>query len=372
MTDESLRARVEQDPRAPPLASARAAAAGAHAVLLLGLPAQHARRRTPTTRCWASASAATRWCCSRPQGKGTVTGITQMGGEGAQFVGIQPFTENDHFVQNVGDGTFHHSASLAIRFAAASGANVTYKILYNDTVAMTGGQDVLGQLKIPELTRWLELEGVQGRSRSRAASRRKWRRENLSAITKVHHRDDLAEVQAGLAKVKGVTVLIHDQPCAAELRRTRKRGKAPEPAEAHLHRRARLRGLRRLRREVQLPVGPAGRHRVRPQDPDPPGVVQQGLLVRQGRLPLLPRGHPAEADKRDRPQVRRRTEGQASVRPARARAARAARRLHGADAGRRRDRRGDRVADHRHGRDARRQVHARGSTRRACRRRAAR
>jgi indolepyruvate ferredoxin oxidoreductase len=165
-----------------------------------------------------------------PEGKGTVTGITQMGGEGAQFVGIQPFTDNDHFVQNVGDGTFHHSASLAIRFAAASGANVTYKILYNETVAMTGGQDVLGQLKIPELTRWLELEGVKEIAVT-TGDPRKWRRENLSAITKVHHRDDLPEVQAGLAKVKGVTVLIHDQPCAAELRRARKRGKAPEPAK---------------------------------------------------------------------------------------------------------------------------------------------
>jgi len=165
-----------------------------------------------------------------PEGKGTVTGITQMGGEGAQFVGMQPFTENDHFVQNVGDGTFHHSASLAIRFASAAGANVTYKILYNDTVAMTGGQDVLGQLKIPELTRWLELEGVKEIAIT-SGEPHKWRRENLSSITKVHHRDDLASVQAGLAKVKGVTVLIHDQPCAAELRRARKRGKAPEPAK---------------------------------------------------------------------------------------------------------------------------------------------
>ncbi|HVI17057.1 MAG TPA: 2-oxoacid:acceptor oxidoreductase family protein, partial [Gaiellales bacterium] len=165
-----------------------------------------------------------------PEGKGTVTGITQMGGEGAQFVGMQPFTEADHFVQNVGDGTFHHSASLAIRFSVASGTNVTYKLLYNDTVAMTGGQDVLGQLKIPDMTRWLALEGVK-RIIVTTEDPKRYKNVSLDPIASVRHRDELAEAQAELAATPGVTVLLHDQHCAAELRRLRKRGKAADPVQ---------------------------------------------------------------------------------------------------------------------------------------------
>ena len=163
-------------------------------------------------------------------GRGNQIGLTQMGGEGTQWIGLAPFTTDAHFVQNLGDGTFHHSGSLAVRAAVAAGLTMTYKLLYNDAVAMTGGQSAEGKMDVPTLTRWFALEGVR-RVVVTTDEPRGYRRRQLDPIASVRHRDEFAAVERELAAVPGVTVIIHDDRCATEERRLRKRGQLPAITE---------------------------------------------------------------------------------------------------------------------------------------------
>ena len=156
-------------------------------------------------------------------------GYTQMGGEGANWIGEAPFSNRGHVFQNLGDGTYNHSGYLAIRAAIASGVTMTYKILFNDAVAMTGGQANDGGLTVPQIAAQVAAEGAK---RVVVVTDEPWKYakgiEWPRGLT-VHHRDELDAVQRELATVPGVTVLIYDQTCAAEKRRRRKRGAFPDP-----------------------------------------------------------------------------------------------------------------------------------------------
>ncbi len=155
--------------------------------------------------------------------------ITHMGGEGANWIGQAPFTSEAHVFQNLGDGTYSHSGLLAIRAAAASGVNITYKILFNDAVAMTGGQPVEGQLTVPQITRQVASEGARRIVVVSDEPDKYPADAGFAPGVEIRHRDALDQVQRELRETPGLTVLVYDQTCAAEKRRRRKRGQFPDP-----------------------------------------------------------------------------------------------------------------------------------------------
>jgi indolepyruvate ferredoxin oxidoreductase len=156
--------------------------------------------------------------------------FTQMGGEGVTWMGMAPFTDEQHVFANLGDGTYFHSGILAIRQSVAAGVNITYKILFNDAVAMTGGQQVDGQLTVPQLTRELHEEGVR-QIYLLTTDPKRYRDADLAQGVILQPREAVDRVMEILRQEPGCTALIYDQTCAAELRRRRHRGKAPEATE---------------------------------------------------------------------------------------------------------------------------------------------
>jgi indolepyruvate ferredoxin oxidoreductase len=153
---------------------------------------------------------------------------THMGGEGVPWVGVAPFTKEEHVFANLGDGTYFHSGSLAIRQAVASGANITYKILYNDATAMTGGQHVDGELSPQQITFQLHAEGIR-EIYLVSENPHLYPASDIAPGVKLAHRDDLDAVQRACREVKGTSAIVFVQTCAAEKRRRRKRGLMEDP-----------------------------------------------------------------------------------------------------------------------------------------------
>jgi len=155
--------------------------------------------------------------------------FSQMGGEGAAWIGQAPFVETQHVFANIGDGTYTHSGVLAIRAAVAAKVNMTYKVLFNDAVAMTGGQALDGGLTVPALARQLAAEGVRRVVVVTDEPDKYPPGTEFPAGATVRHRDELDRVQRELREIAGVTAIVYDQTCAAEKRRRRKRGRFPDP-----------------------------------------------------------------------------------------------------------------------------------------------
>jgi indolepyruvate ferredoxin oxidoreductase len=217
-------------------------------------------------------------------------GFTQMGGEGVPWVGQQPFTTDKHMFTNLGDGTYFHSGLLAIRQSIAAGVNITYKILYNDAVAMTGGQQVGERPEGHSVVQIAQSVRAEGAVKIVVVTDEPEKYDGVKLVegVTVHHRDELDTIQREFREIMGTTVIIYDQTCATEKRRRRKRGTMVDPASACRHQRAGLRRLRRLQRAVQLHERGAAGDRIRPQAPDQPErPATRTCLVRQGLLPEL-------------------------------------------------------------------------------------
>ena len=214
-------------------------------------------------------------------------GYTQMGGEGANWIGESHFSKRAHVFQNLGDGTYNHSGALALRWAIDSKVNVTYKILFNDAVAMTGGQRHEGGLNVPQIARQVAADGarqivVVADDPGKYPAGTDW-----PAGVTLRPRDDLIAVEKELSEVPGATVLIYDQTCAAEKRRRRKRGEYPDPDKRVIINELVCEGcgdcgVKSNCVSVQPLETEFGRKRV-----DRPVELQQGLLLRRRLLPVL-------------------------------------------------------------------------------------
>ena len=152
-----------------------------------------------------------------------------MGSEGASWVGESVFSNTDHVFQNMGDGTYIHSGILSIRHAVAAKTKMTFKILYNDAVALTGGQALDGLPTVAQMSRQLEAEGVKEIAIITDEPHKYHSSENFSKNSKVYDRKEIISVQINLSEINDTTAIIYDQTCAAEKRRRRKKGILPEP-----------------------------------------------------------------------------------------------------------------------------------------------
>ena len=163
----------------------------------------------------------------------STTGFTQMGGEGVPWVGQQPFSNDAHMFANLGDGTYFHSGLLAVRQSIAAGVNITYKILYNDAVAMTGGQQIGERPEGHSVVQIAQSMRAEGAQRIVIVTDEPEKYEAVQGIPEgisIEHRDGLDQIQRVFREIKGTSVIIYDQTCATEKRRRRKRGTLIDPA----------------------------------------------------------------------------------------------------------------------------------------------